>query len=761
MSIIELRPISRLDEDTALPRTVARKEAHATALSQLLLGATAGENAEIPPLADLINACAHLAEGSRRKVILPLEGTPAEYAFVRRANDVLVSHYDTSSMPEVVVLDRKVSLAQLLEECARMSDTLTKGADKSHHVAYTRLAERARASATSMLRDPYERDMPVDISGGADTTPREEVPLSFGFAASLFPGVDPVPEGSARADIHATLFDGRIWAYARGRRMALAKGPVLPAVQRMVAAVRALLDAWVAEKSVHVRMRAGSFVVGVRHEKNGQASVTLGSTEESTLTLAALTVPEAAEPMLKLANEVIRGVTSVDRAQLRNLRLVALRDEVRALRRVIRERTRRDGFVNADPERLRLASPPSHAEQLEQGASTISGPSGRLRFAERWRAEIEGLDAASTFLCGDRVVVATPRRVIAVARDTGDIIWQRRTPRAASMMVGTSLLRLSPDGIVELWDVSEGEAYARAQVAPRAGGVPVCSFASGSGIPPTAVLAEGQTRLVAIDLRTGEPRWRFRARGSAFRLKRAGRILLVTCGDGSVHALDVTSGEVVWRLAEPTRFNLIPTVSRDIAVVASGELGSGPGALYGLDLYSGQNLWRRELDSAPLAAPLGVEDTVCVSLQLGNKPALIAFNPSDGSVRWTSSDPGMGRGGAALAVDRALVINAPGGRVTSLDLATGSERWSQSVAPVGGGDVPRRLEPILRGGALFVPASSVHVLRPADGSVFGATLECDLIPDVLRVDERGWLYVAEESGHLRAYAPAPQLALVR
>jgi hypothetical protein len=34
------------------------------------------------------------------------------------------------------------------------------------------------------------------------------------------------------------------------------------------------------------------------------------------------------------------------------------------------------------------------------------------------------------------------------------------------------------------------------------------------------------------------------------------------------------------------------------------------------------------------------------------------------------------------------------------------------------------------------------------------------VPDLVRVDERGWVYVAEESGHLAAYAPAPQLTLV-
>ena len=33
--------------------------------------------------------------------------------------------------------------------------------------------------------------------------------------------------------------------------------------------------------------------------------------------------------------------------------------------------------------------------------------------------------------------------------------------------------------------------------------------------------------------------------------------------------------------------------------------------------------------------------------------------------------------------------------------------------------------------------------------------------DWLRVDERGWVYIAEESGHVAAYAPVPHLSLVR
>jgi hypothetical protein len=75
-------------------------------------------------------------------------------------------------------------------------------------------------------------------------------------------------------------------------------------------------------------------------------------------------------------------------------------------------------------------------------------------------------------------------------------------------------------------------------------------------------------------------------------------------------------------------------------------------------------------------------------------------------------------------------------------------------------EVPRQLAPVLRHGALFVPSAQVHILRPDDGSSLALDTGCDLVPDFLWVDERATFYVAEESGHLRAYGSAPQLTLV-
>ena len=77
------------------------------------------------------------------------------------------------------------------------------------------------------------------------------------------------------------------------------------------------------------------------------------------------------------------------------------------------------------------------------------------------------------------------------------------------------------------------------------------------------------------------------------------------------------------------------------------------------------------------------------------------------------------------------------------------------------GDGPRRLEPVLRSGALFVPHTDVHVFRPRDGAPLGTIGPCDAIPDLLRVDDRCDVYIAEESGHLVSFGAGPRLSLVR
>jgi hypothetical protein len=111
-------------------------------------------------------------------------------------------------------------------------------------------------------------------------------------------------------------------------------------------------------------------------------------------------------------------------------------------------------------------------------------------------------------------------------------------------------------------------------------------------------------------------------------------------------------------------------------------------------------------------------------------------------------------------VDDLLVGNSASGALVGIGATDGRTHYHRSFPRHVDADQPRRLEPILRSGALFVPQHQVHVVRPSDASELGV-LPSDLIPDLLRVDEDLNVYVAEESGHVAAFGVAPRLSVVR
>ena len=729
-------------------------------LSRLLLGSSPTGQHELPPLPDLVAGALALALGSRRKVILPLARTPAELALVRREDQVLVDCYRTEAAPEIVQRERAIDLQALLDASARACAAQAQsGCSATTARALRKLETRVRR--TRIVPERRSGARPVRCTGGTLTSPGKQVPLSFGFEA-LFPqcSSNDLSGQHAFADVHALLFEGELWAFSGERRVSLARGPIMLVAQRMLAAVRALTDAWQAERAVHVRLCAGDFTVAVRRDAQGKISWTTSTERHGALTWPALDIASATLPVLRLMSDLLRKLVAVDRAQSHNLRVTALRNEVRGLRRAIRGRSRLHGFENPDPERLRLSTPdPVPAAVSDKEPSPFRG--GRLRYTERWSAEVEALDANAIFPCGERLIVATSKLTLALARSTGEVEWSLPSARATTVLLGRSLLRLLPEGGAELLDLDEGQVYARCDSSLHLHNAPIALFAGGGELPPVAVLSESGKHLVAIDLRTGAPRWRFRGRShGSLRAQRAGRVLLVTGGDGSIDAVDVASGEIVWRHSEPVRFCSAPSVWGDRVIAASGELGGPQGALHGIELWSGKALWRRELPAPPSGEPINTRELCLVPTGGSRDARLCAFNPADGEPRWVRHDPGLDNGGKALEVDDTLIVNTPAGRCSALDLGTGQTRWTRALANPLTDDVPRQLEPVLRHGALFVPSAQVHILRPSDGSALATESACDLVPDFLRVDERAWFYVAEESGHLRAYASAPQLMLV-
>ena len=730
------------------------------ALARLLLGAN-GDLEHLPRMTDMTAAAAALARGTRRKALLPLTHQAAEMAWLRRGDEVLVSYYETGSSPEVITLDREIPIRDLVEQCAKAAVEVSESTpDPTARQITRRLAERAlRSDCNDGYRVPAEY---IRRCGGHSTPPKDTPGLAFGFQADILPNGETSVNGASQADIHALLFQGQLWTYVRGKRLRICNGPVLLVAQRMLLAVRSLVDAWEAERSTNVRLRAGQFQIQVRLENQDDVSVTLGHEVHGAATATAMSVADAALPILRLVGDLVRALISTDRAQSRNLRVRSIREEVRALRRIIRERNRTDSFTNTAPDRLR----PTKTERPSQPPSLTPAPESNarsgLRFSERWRIEVDGIDANGMFFCGDRLVLATSNHTVALDRDSGDILWARTGNQITCLMTGTTLLRIGTGGDVELCSVEDGEPYAHTQLEPQSSVNARALHVGGVGIPPMAVFSNAGGGLVAIDLRTGQPRWRFSTRGQTpAKIVKAGRVILAVCGDGAINAIDAVSGEVAWRFAQRTRFSFAPGVCEDTVVAVSGHSRARRCTLFGLDLFSGELKWSTEVDAPPAGPPLTVRSAGLLPVGGPGAASLASFDPTCGTLNWMVSDPGLGRGGSHLTHDHQLVVNSPSGQLTSLALETGEARWTRKLFDPMCDDTPRRLEPVLRGGALFVPSSKVHVIRPHDGSSIGTAIPSDLIPDALRVDERSWAFVAEESGMLAAYAPVPQLKLIR
>ena len=709
-----------------------------------------GGGLAFPRVGQVAHALVSLARGQQRKVLLPLAEGPFEVALVRCEGDVACSYYSTESMPDVAVLDRRIPLGQAMRVVAA---SLRLAPGQNSALVDHRLAELLERTAIQSVPEATRSER----SGGELGTPRKA--LAFGFRAAIAPTDPPLQGTSAalsdRADVHALLFEGHLWGYARGRRIDLARGPILLPVQRMVAAVRAVLEAHEAERPAHVRRRYRDFTIALRLTTGAsETSITLaGGTD--TVTVTSLDLHQAALPILGLASDLLRALTSADRCQARNLRVRALREEVRRLRRILRRPLQGDGFTNRDPDRLR----PMHAESssTRPAPQPVSAAPRRLRFTERWKVEVDELDAGSTFLCGDRILVSSPRHTVAICRDRGAALWVREGIGGASWMVGTTLLRQASQGHLELCRVQDGETFATVPLTPTAGRPPRALHVGGTDLPPAAVITEGSNRLVAIDLRTGEPRWRFACAEGPVDVRRAGPVLLVTSADGAINALSTATGEIAWRYCDRARFASRPAVVLETVIGVVGGQGGSPSHAVALDLYSGELKWRRPLDRAAGATPISLADKVAVA----REGRLVALSISDGRVEWDVHDGGLARGGAAMPVDRNLIVNAPRGQVTCFDQQDGSVRWRACLSEGVADEVPRCLEPVLRGGALFIPASSVHVLRPNDGEQIGGPLPVELVPDLLRIDERGWVYIAEESGVVTAFSPVAHLSLVR
>jgi outer membrane protein assembly factor BamB len=580
----------------------------------------------------------------------------------------------------------------------------------------------------------------------------------------------------SRADLHALLFSGEFVASVGDSSRRLPEVHVFLVAEAFLALAHELLDAVEHGRSMLRQVNVGRVRCGVQLEAKGEATLllALGEGEPTARSFRLPPVPPAdlALAAASFARALVKQVTTADRSQQTNLRLVRLSDDAEELKLRLRAGDERDNLLNGTPESYRAFA----ASDTRPPPAVVLAPpqAGKLRFTESWRADIAGLDLRSIHLVGDRLLCASQREAACIERATGQLLWTQRTHRGVSIPTPVGLARLAPDGHLVMHDLVDGERLYDIRLGPCSGARTSGAVVSTPGLPHLLLLGEGERHLAAVDLDSSEIRWRrpMRREGT-LRLRRAGKLMLATCGTQELSAIDILSGEIVWRhcaqgryshgvaIDETQLFAVTTTAGRALA----GRPRRGEAVVIAVDPWTGAERWQSALPrpAAILGTPIVTRNLVLVVTDDGAEQPRIgvtAFDRATGKLRY-DLPAGLAEGQASrLLVDDLLFANSETGELVAFDVEAGRVRYRHVFAANRNtADRPSSLQPVLRSGALFLPQTEVFVVRPKDGALLGRTA-ADLVPDAMLVDERCGVYVAEASGYLGAYHALPMLSLV-
>ncbi len=724
--------------------------------------ARAGRTQGLTLLAQLGHSLSSLARGrtTRATAHLCTDGDNWELGLEADGSDVLLSVFRAGPCPEVAVHERRVSVSALHEA---LTQALSVALEATLPTGHRTILEAAR----DQLALSRHRAKPLPRGLAADRiTIRAGAALELTAHASFRIGPQASDEDAQveRADLHALLTPGH-FKISQGRRsLSLRQAQLFLLAERLIWLAEDTMDSWQAARPVFRRLSMEGVRLGIRRGP-GDSPVALSLSQSGaddgpagkTLTLTDIPTIDFVEGAAHFAEALGERFMAHDQRQTNNLRLGVLLESARILRERLSEMRMDDAITNAERDSYKSYGLPSVAPSSEGTWSR----GGAMRFVPRWVAAVPNVDLRSTFLYQEQLIVGSSREMASLSPRTGEITWRVQSERAATVPTPVGLARIHADGRLRIHDFQNGTVRSVTRLMPRAGGGAAGALVNTPGLPQLLLVAEGDRYVTAVDLVTGDVRWRHRAsRPANFRLRRAGRLVLMSGGDSSLTALDVTTGETVWRVRDRLPFSGDIAVQGDSAFALSTS-AVGAARLHHIDLWSGKIHFTTYVEEQPVFGqqPLTVAGSVIVPTRDRRGVGALAFSQETGELLW-DHDPGLSAAATAWCrLSDAVVANSAAGTVLCLEADTGEVRYNHVFSRQVEGDQPRRLEPVLRNGALFVPSHQVSVLRPDTGEIIGE-LPCDLIPDLLRVDESCNVYVAEESGHLAAYSVAPKLQLV-
>jgi len=226
--------------------------------------------------------------------------------------------------------------------------------------------------------------------------------------------------------------------------------------------------------------------------------------------------------------------------------------------------------------------------------------------------------------------------------------------------------------------------------------------------------------------------------------------LVLAGADGSLVRVDSATGRQLWRIKAET--GLTAGVGTDGTMLV---VGGAKGAILTYDM-EGRPLWKAQASSEVLSAPAVGQGFVVVR-SIDNR--IIGLDAKTGEKKWTvqrvapalslRNAPGL------VIVGKEVIIAQPGGKLISLNIATGAPRWEVAVGESRGATELERVTDI--GGAPIVNGSDVCAVSYQgrvgcfDVATGAAKWTKDLSSDVgVAVDQR-YVFAVDDKGAVSAF----------
>jgi outer membrane protein assembly factor BamB len=245
----------------------------------------------------------------------------------------------------------------------------------------------------------------------------------------------------------------------------------------------------------------------------------------------------------------------------------------------------------------------------------------------------------------------------------------------------------------------------------------------------------------ALDASTGAQQWSFPTGGLIRSSPAVAKgVVYVGSDDSNLYALNASSGAELWSFPTGGEFDSSPAVANGVVYV--GSLG---GNVYALNASTGAQLWSFATGGFVRSSPAVVNGVVYVGSDDGK---VYALNASTGAQLWNFTT-GNGVVSSPAVVNGVVYVGSEDGNVYALNSSTGALLWSHAT---GAGI---ESSPAVANGVVYIGSTdrSLYAFKASTGAVLWSVITGSGIQSSPAV-ANGVVYIGSNDGNVYAFNTA-------